>query len=455
MMKVAVYVRISKDDEDDGLGVARQENECRALVKQRGWTVEEVYRENNRSAYNGTRAEWSRMLADLDSGKVEAVVAWANDRLYRRVRDQLDLLERDKPVVTVRDGELDPTSETGRMTMGILANVAEFESARKSSRHVSQHRQIAEAGTWPGGRIPFGYRKDGKSLQVEPSEAKALRDAAARIIDGESLRSVADRLGMYTRTAKRTLMNPAIAGRRVYHGTEMKAAWPGILPVATWRKVCAVLDDPKRGDKGPRPRYLLSGLAVCGTCGSNLKGHPQRGNKTYSCLNPNCDQWAQLRASVLDDFVWSKAADRTPTVTEVLDPRDVPESAKLDLLDDRLASLAERFADGGLSSEAYRRATRVVEKKRDVLESEVAKRIVRRTTADWAVGDGDLMDLEPVEYSDKVKRAHLERVIERVILHPARRNNRKPVAERVNLEWRPQPKSTGIINDSDGMRGLA
>jgi site-specific DNA recombinase len=440
-MRVGVYLRISKDDEGDGLGVARQEKECRALVKSRGWEVAEVYPENNRSAYNGTRTEWSRMLADLDAGTVEGVVSWANDRLYRRVRDQLDLLERGKPVVTVRDGELDPSSEAGRMTMGILANVAEFESARKSSRHVSQHRQIAEAGTWPGGRVPYGYRKDGKSLQVEESEAKQLREAAASVLDGATLRSVADSLGMYTRTAKRTLMNETIAGRRIYNGQELKAAWDPILDVRTWRRVYDILDDPARGDKGPRPKYLLSGIVVCGTCGLNLKGHPQRGSKAYSCLNKDCERWAQLRASVLDEFVWDLAGHRTPKGTEVQDPKDVPESRELDALDDRLGVLAERFADGALSDEAYSRAVRAVEKKREALEAKVAKRAVRtmqvgrhRVPVYTDKRGNHYTSFEPVESMSK--REHLERVIERVILNPAGRNNRMPVESRVKVEWR-------------------
>jgi site-specific DNA recombinase len=458
---VGIYVRISKDDEKDELGVARQEKECRALVKQRGWKVAEVYRENNRSAFNSHRKEWSRMLADLEAGTIQVVVAWANDRLYRQVRDQLDLMERAKRIATVKDGDVDPETAEGKMRMGILANVAAFESERKSERHRSQHEQIAEAGTWPGGRVPYGYRKDGRSLRVEPKEAKALRDAAAAILDGASLRSVADRLGMYTRTAKRMLMNAVIAGRRVYRGQELRAAWPPILDVRTWRKVCEVLDDPARGAKGPRPKYLLSGIAVCGSCGSALKGHPQRGNKTYSCLNSDCGQWAQLRANVLDDFVWSKAADKTPAVTEVKDPADVPEMAELDALDDRMGMLAEQFAEGERSAEGYHRAVRAIEKKRDALEAKVAKRLVRRTTADlladWPVPDdgADLMDLEAVDLSDEFKRAHLERTVAAITLAPAGKNRYMNVGDRVSIKWRSQAATAGIINEPDGMRGLA
>ncbi len=422
-MNVAMYLRISKDDQDDGLAVERQEKDCRALVKSRGWTVAEpVYEDNSRSAYNGTRPAWDRMLSDLDAGKVEAVVAWANDRLYRRVRDQLDLMERGKPIVTVRDGEVDPNTAEGKMRMTILASVAAFESERKAERHQAKHEQIADAGTWPGGRVPFGYRlpKDGpKVLQVEPNEAKMLRDAAAAILDGATLHSVADRLGKDPRTARRSLMNEAIAGRRMYKGREMRARWDPILDVRTWRKVCAVLSDPARTTPGPRPRYLLTGLVVCGTCGSNLKGHPQRGSKAYSCLNKGCDQWAQSLAEPLDLHVLNEAAGRKAAVTTVEDPTAVPESAQLDALDDQMEALAESDID----PEAYDRRYRALKRKREALEAKVAKRAVKVETPVHALVEGR-------------EREWLDRTVERVVLRPAGRSRYVPIASRVRIEWR-------------------
>ncbi|HEY1635197.1 MAG TPA: recombinase family protein [Acidimicrobiales bacterium] len=48
-----VYARISKDDNGDGLGVARQEKDGRALCKRRGWSVAEVIVDNDLSAFSG------------------------------------------------------------------------------------------------------------------------------------------------------------------------------------------------------------------------------------------------------------------------------------------------------------------------------------------------------------------------------------------------------------------
>ncbi len=47
-MQAAVYVRISQDRDGEALGVERQETDCRALAKRRGWEViEPIYRDND------------------------------------------------------------------------------------------------------------------------------------------------------------------------------------------------------------------------------------------------------------------------------------------------------------------------------------------------------------------------------------------------------------------------
>ncbi len=53
--RAAIYCRISDDREGRGLGVARQEDECRALAERLGWSVTHVYRDNDLSAYRGRR----------------------------------------------------------------------------------------------------------------------------------------------------------------------------------------------------------------------------------------------------------------------------------------------------------------------------------------------------------------------------------------------------------------
>ena len=51
-----MYTRISRDLTGQGAGVARQEQDCRAKAEANGWTIANVYSDNDISAYSGTRA---------------------------------------------------------------------------------------------------------------------------------------------------------------------------------------------------------------------------------------------------------------------------------------------------------------------------------------------------------------------------------------------------------------
>jgi site-specific DNA recombinase len=83
-LRAAIYVRISKDRTGAGLGVARQEEDCAALCRARGWQIVRVYVDNDVSASSGKpRPAWKELLADIKAGRVDAIVCWHVDRLTR------------------------------------------------------------------------------------------------------------------------------------------------------------------------------------------------------------------------------------------------------------------------------------------------------------------------------------------------------------------------------------
>ena len=93
MTRAALYFRISQDATGEALGVTRQREDCEALAKALGWTVSEVYIDNDISAYKANRPAYAKMLTDIEAGMVDAIVAWAPDRLYRRIKDLGALIE--------------------------------------------------------------------------------------------------------------------------------------------------------------------------------------------------------------------------------------------------------------------------------------------------------------------------------------------------------------------------
>src|SRR5262245_48579300 len=92
--RAAIYCRISQDRAGAGLGVARQESDCREWAERHGWPLADIYIDDDISAYRGkNRPEYRRLLADIKSGKRDGLVVWHPDRLHRSPRELEDFID--------------------------------------------------------------------------------------------------------------------------------------------------------------------------------------------------------------------------------------------------------------------------------------------------------------------------------------------------------------------------
>jgi DNA invertase Pin-like site-specific DNA recombinase len=190
----AIYARISLDRTREGLGVRRQIEACRERATALGWPEPRVYSDNDISARSGKRRPgFERLLADIESGAVDGLIAWHLDRVLRRVVDLervLDAIESHRlpiQVVFLQAGEIDLTTPSGRLLARILAAVAANEGDIKSARLSEQRAQHAHAGK-AHGPLGYGYSEE---QQIVPGEAAVVREVAERILDGDSLYSIA------------------------------------------------------------------------------------------------------------------------------------------------------------------------------------------------------------------------------------------------------------------------
>jgi DNA invertase Pin-like site-specific DNA recombinase len=91
-MKAIGYVRVSTDGQaEQGVSLEAQEAKIRAMATVQGAELFEVIVDGGESAKN--RPGLQRLLAVVDSSKVEAVIIAKLDRLTRSVKDLCSLLE--------------------------------------------------------------------------------------------------------------------------------------------------------------------------------------------------------------------------------------------------------------------------------------------------------------------------------------------------------------------------
>jgi site-specific DNA recombinase len=455
-MRAAVYVRISDDRTGAGLGVARQEADCRALCEKEGWQVAEVFVDNDVSAYSGkARPAYARMLDRLTGREFDVLVAWHPDRLHRSPKELeafIDLLESTKTRVrTVMAGEYDLATPTGRMTARVVGAVARHESEHKADRTRRKHRELAEAGKDAGGGRPFGFRED--RLTVDPVERALVADAAQAILDGRTLRSVVvswNAAGVATATGgrwssvglKRLLTSPRTGGYREHAGKLHKAVWEPLLDEVTWRRVRAVLLDPGRRKSWTSREYLLTGgIARCGRegCGAALIARPRADKRRcYVCASPpNFSGCGKIRvlADPIEDHVLRevKAAIDAGRMSPAAQPGDL--AATLAAIDEAEAALAELaddyYAHRAITKAQFQSASAALSERVASLRAEVSVSERERVTP---VVDRSVLDLWPSEVS--AQQAIIRRVVDAVYVDPAVRGRNFYDPERVRIDWR-------------------
>ena len=463
-----MYARISDDRAGAGLGVARQRQDCEALIERRGWTLTGVYTDNDLSAYSGKpRPEYLRLIDDVKAGAVDVIVAWHPDRLHRSTReleDFIDVIEASGATVeTVTAGAYDLSTPSGRMTARILGATARHESEQKSARIRRKHEELAAAGHISGGGTrPFGFEAD--RVTVRADEADLIRDAVARLLQGETTYSILarwQREGVTTPTGRawkatplrRLLVSPRIAGLRGHKGEVVAdAVWPAIVDRGDWERVRAIMLDPSRRAGGrPREYLLTGGLILCGRCGARLNAQPKaprnRGEpsrKAYACLRAEggCGRLRALAepvdAEVRDVVI---AALDGPELREALAAaaEDGEHQEMLDQLrvdEDAVEELeVAHFADGQLSKAGYLRARQKLVDRIDATRRALARRDGSSTLQALPSGSGalrDAWDAGDVQW----RRRLLGAVLERVVLHPAVRGRNTFDPDRLEYRWR-------------------
>lgn len=390
-LRAGCYCRISSDPKDKRQGVDRQRQDTADICEMNGWAVAEFYVDNNRSAYNGQRRpHWERLLADIAADKIDVVVAWNQDRAWRKMSDFEALRPVFEPkgvlLACTNIGTIDFANADDMFRVQISTALSEMEIRKMKIRMRRAAKQAAQRGTRKWTVTPFGYGEDGLP---DPHVAGLVRQAYADVLAGETILGIArawNAAGVFGVKGKPWaasslslfLRSPRNCGQRSHTYTDEhsgktvteivgKGDWEPLVTEDTWKRVQGVLNGPGRGvgRRGPRQRYLLTSMMTCMRCGP---GHRLTGavvaadRRLYICRN--CRRNSALASSV-ETVVIDALAERLsrPDAVDLVrsDTHDEAEAERLrterQTLLARKAELADERADGLIDGAGYKRMT--------------------------------------------------------------------------------------------------
>ena len=205
MNRVAIYARVSTKEQSTETQVIQLTAYCQS----RGWTDISVFRDDGISGVRDNRPELDRLRQRMLHGEFGAIVVSKMDRLGRSLGMILRFWDEADGAgvrVIVTDQGIDTSTAAGRLQRNMLAALAEFE------------RELILERTRAGiARARALGKKFGAPRRIPESVAREVR---ARREQGESLRSISQRMNLKLGGVRSVLRRDQCEARRSHSEVE-------------------------------------------------------------------------------------------------------------------------------------------------------------------------------------------------------------------------------------------
>ncbi len=318
--RVAAYARVSTD-EDEQLSSyeAQVDFYTRHIKSNPDWEFVEVYADEGISGTNiKKRDDFNRMVTDALDGKIDLILTKSISRFARNTVDSLTTVRKlkEKGVEVFFEKENIYTLDSkGELLITIMSSLAQEESRSISENVTWGKRKSMEDGKvfLPYKRF-LGYEKgsDGTPKIVE-NEAKIIRQIYALFLEGQTIRSIAQRLmeqGVATPSGKTkwsvsTVMS--ILRNEKYKGDALlqksytvdflskttkknngelpqyyiENSHPAIIPPETFDLVQSEINKRRPNQRRIRNNSPFTANIVCGECGGYYGSKVWHSNSEY------------------------------------------------------------------------------------------------------------------------------------------------------------------------------
>jgi site-specific DNA recombinase len=462
--QVGIWLRVSTEDQVRGESLEIHEHRARSYAESKGWTVSEVY---NLAAVSGKRVidhpQARRMIADIQSGHISALIFSKLSRLSRNNRELLefaDIFQKANADLVSLAESIDTGTPAGRMFYNMLSAMANWEREEIASRVAASVPIRAALGKPLGGRTPYGYRWLDKKLCVDPSEAP-IRKLIYELYSQHKRRRTVARLlnerGLRTRTGsawsdtsvERNLRDTTAIGKhrvnytrtandqtgRVELKPESEWFWHEVEPIidkALYDECVSHMDSLRQAGKRLTRKSvnLFSGYARCAKCGDKMIVPSQM--VKYICRPCNI----RIPMDILEDaFVGELAGVSLSGATQEERTADV--AAKVADIDQLIRShestiqsverevdvLIDLYGKGALDEAGFRQRSEKHQTRKLELSEELPRLVARReallaslTQSKEAYKESrDILTRWP-KLTRENKRLIIEAVLERVIV---------------------------------------
>lgn len=178
-MRVIGYTRVSTDEQArEGISLDNQKAKIAAYCQLNDLELVDIIEDAGKSGKDLNREGMQSLLGMVKTRQIDAVVVYKLDRLSRRVKDTLsvlELLEKKGIAFHSLSERVDTKSAMGRFFCNVMASLAQMERDQISERTRDALQHKIRNGE-RAGQIPYGWvvGDDGKTLIENPSEQEVI-----------------------------------------------------------------------------------------------------------------------------------------------------------------------------------------------------------------------------------------------------------------------------------------
>lgn len=191
--RCGLYVRVSSSDQNCDLQI----KELREYVSRRGWTIHKVY-EDKASGANPNRKMLSALLNDCRIGRLDIVLIWKLDRLFRSLKNMIatfdEISGHGVDFISISDGvDLCKDSPTSRLMLHLISAFSEFELNLIRSRVVAGLQAAKARGQKLGRPSAMTPEIEAEILRLRFGEAlsyRAIEQKLNRVVSKASIERV-------------------------------------------------------------------------------------------------------------------------------------------------------------------------------------------------------------------------------------------------------------------------
>lgn len=296
---IAIYIRVSSRERAlFGYGLDAQLEKIKGYIKLFDKSLENVrvFSDEGISGANTNRPALQELLKEVKKGEVSELYIYKLDRLARNVVDVYNiiklLMEHNCRLYAILD-QLDIYSANGRMLVGILAIIAQWEREVIQERTLDGMEAMVLKGKYPFGNRPYGWNKSSENyITINVEESGILNYIADLLIQGYSLNDVTRflyedyKLTVNPERIKNWMRRKINYGVFEYHGKIYENIVPAIMSEKKFYEVESALD--RREIEWDIDKYIYSNLVYC-LCGERTR-HKVTIKKTKQYLYYMCEK---------------------------------------------------------------------------------------------------------------------------------------------------------------------